>query len=178
MHKVFIGIGSNLGTRQAHIIRALNALQLLPCCRLKASSDWYFNPPLGLQHQGHYLNGVVELDTTLSPTTLLTKLKTIERAIGRKQKRKRWGPRVIDLDILLFGEYTISLRQLKIPHSQLWLRDFTIVPLMELHDNLPACWQTLAQQAEKNLQESKLARTPLAPTKRAHWRPNIISDPS
>ena len=171
MHKIFIGIGSNLGARQAHILRALGALQALPCTHIRNSSAWYFNPPLGLQHQGHYLNGVVELHSTLPPNTLLRSLKRIERQIGRKQKRKRWGPRVIDLDVLLFDRVTLKRPHLQIPHPQVWLRDFTLVPLMELFEHIPPRWQARTQQAYASLEKSELKRTPFSPPQRTYWRP-------
>lgn len=171
MQKVFIGVGTNLGVRQAHIQHALHALQAIPQTKLQACSHWYFNPPLGLQHQGYYLNGAALLETTLSPTKLLQCLKSIEKRIGRKQKRKRWGPRVIDLDILLFGEQYLNRRHLKVPHPQVWARDFTLVPLMDLHDSLPSIWQPPIREAKAQLTQIKLKRTPFAPAKRNYWRP-------
>lgn len=171
MQKVLIGVGTNLGTRQAHIERALRALQALPQTNLRACSKWYYNPPLGLQHQGYYLNGAALLETTLTANRLLQSLKNVEKCIGRKQKRKRWGPRVIDLDILLFGEQLLNHRHLKIPHPQVWVRDFTLIPLMDLHENLPMIWQPSVHAAKAKLSQIKLNQTPFTPAKRNHWRP-------
>ena len=129
---VFIGLGSNLGDRRANIREALEHIRNLPTTRIVKESSLYESEPHG-NAKTWFVNGVVELDTELTPEKLLSKLRAIEASMGRKRvKGKRWGSRIIDLDILLYGSLIIKKRNLKIPHPELPNRKFVLLPLAEL----------------------------------------------
>jgi 2-amino-4-hydroxy-6-hydroxymethyldihydropteridine diphosphokinase len=129
---VFIAFGSNLGDRQANL---RTAIDLLPnSVEILKGSSIYETPPWGYADQPSFLNQVIEVSTTLRPVCLLRKLKHIERKIGRK-KTFRYGPRLIDLDILFYGERVIHRRKLQIPHPRLHERAFVLVPLAEIAPN-------------------------------------------
>lgn len=129
---VFIGLGSNLGDRRANIAEALRQIQKIPGTRIVKEASLYESEPHG-DAKTWFVNGVVEIDTDLSPENLLKRLKAIETAMGRKRvKGKRWGSRIIDLDILLYGAMVVNKRNLKIPHPQMPNRRFVLLPISEL----------------------------------------------
>lgn len=129
---VFIGIGSNLGDRRANIAEALDRISKLPATRIVKQSSFYESEPHG-DAKTWFVNGVVEVDTEFSPENLLKKLKAIESAMGRKRvKGKRWGSRIIDLDILFYGPMVVNKRNLKLPHPEMAKRRFVLLPLSEL----------------------------------------------
>ena len=131
-HRVHIGIGSNLGDRRANTAEAIEKVSKLPGTRVVRASSLYESEPLG-NAKTWFVNSVIEVDTDLGPEVLLKKLKAIEEAMGRKRvKGKRWGSRIIDLDILLFDEDVIDKRTLKIPHPEMHKRRFVLLPLAEL----------------------------------------------
>jgi len=131
-HRVHIGIGSNLGDRRANTAEAIEKVSKLPGTRVVRASSLYESEPLG-NAKTWFVNSVIEVDTDLGPEVLLKKLKAIEEAMGRKRvKGKRWGSRIIDLDILLFDEDIIDKRTLKIPHPEMHKRRFVLLPLAEL----------------------------------------------
>ena len=133
---VFIGLGSNLGDRRANILDALERIRKLPQTRITKESSLYESEPHG-DAKTWFVNGVIEVETMLSPENLLKKLKVIEGAMGRKRvKGKRWGSRIIDLDILLYGSLVVKKRTLKIPHPELANRRFVLLPLSELGPQL------------------------------------------
>jgi 2-amino-4-hydroxy-6-hydroxymethyldihydropteridine diphosphokinase len=128
----YLGIGSNLGNRKQNIRRALERIgQLKGTKILKLSKISETKPVGGPGGQRDYLNACLKLDTTLSPHFLLKELKTIEKELGRK-KSARFGPRPIDLDILLFENKIINRKELKIPHPRMFERDFVLKPLAEI----------------------------------------------
>jgi 2-amino-4-hydroxy-6-hydroxymethyldihydropteridine diphosphokinase len=129
---VFIGLGSNLGDRRANILEAIDRIRKLPESRITKESSLYESEPHG-NAKTWFVNGVIELETTLSPDNLLKKLKGIEAAMGRKRvKGKRWGSRIIDLDILFYTSLVLKKRTLKVPHPELANRRFVLLPLSEL----------------------------------------------
>lgn len=129
---VFIGLGSNLGDRRANILDAQERIRKLPDTRVVKESSLYESEPHG-DAKTWFVNGVIEVDTELSPDNLLKKLKGIEAGMGRKRvKGKRWGSRVIDLDILFYAGLIIRKRSLKVPHPELPNRRFVLLPLCEL----------------------------------------------
>ncbi len=129
---VFIGLGSNLGDRRANILEALERIRKIPETRVVKESSLYESEPHG-DAKTWFVNGVIEIETMLSPDNLLKKLKAIETAMGRKRvKGKRWGSRIIDLDVLFYGSLVIKKRTLKIPHPELANRRFVLLPLSEL----------------------------------------------
>ena len=131
-HRVHIGIGSNLGDRRANTAEAIEKVSELPGTRVVRASSLYESEPLG-NAKTWFVNSVIEVETDLGPDVLLKKLKVIEEAMGRKRvKGKRWGSRIIDLDILLFDQDVIDKRTLKIPHPEMHKRRFVLLPLAEL----------------------------------------------
>ncbi len=128
---VFIGFGSNLGDRCALINQALLALSKLPSTFLEKLSSLYETAPVGYLEQGSFLNGVVLVKSTLDAPFLLESLLAIENSLGRERK-ERWGPRTIDLDILFYGDEVIDTSDLLVPHPELVKRKFVLEPLHEI----------------------------------------------
>ena len=143
MSTCYIGIGSNLGDRRAHIQRALELLSGSAGVKvLKVSSLLETRPLGGPPGQGMYLNGVAEIETAIGPRALLNTLKRVERSIGRPATSIRWGPRLIDLDILLYGKERVDEPDLKIPHPEMRNRDFVLRPIAEIAPRALADWET------------------------------------
>jgi len=132
MEHVYIGLGSNLADPQQQLRGALQALAELPGSRLAAVSSLYASDPLGPADQPRYVNAVAALETDLEPLALLDALQRIELAQGRERKAERWGPRTLDLDILLFGERLIDQPRLQVPHYHMQARAFVLYPLAEI----------------------------------------------
>jgi len=130
----YIGIGSNLGDRKENCLRAVRLLRENDINVLKESS-LYETEPWGVKDQPRFINMVVMVETTKPPMELLKTLKSIESKMGRRPS-KRWGPREIDLDILLYDDMIVDEEELKIPHPLLEKRDFVLVPLAEIAPNL------------------------------------------
>jgi len=131
-HRVYIGIGSNLGDRRANTVEAVDRVTKLPATKLVRASSLYESEPLG-DAKTWFVNSVIEIETEFPPDTLLRKLKTIEETMGRKRvKGKRWGSRIIDLDILLCDQQVVDTRTLKVPHPEMHKRRFVLLPLAEL----------------------------------------------
>lgn len=136
MTRVYIGLGSNLATPQQQLNAALSALAEIKQTRLVAQSSFYASDPLGPADQPRYLNAVAALDTQLAPLQLLDALQTIELEQGRERKEQRWGPRTLDLDILLFGQQVLNEPRLVIPHYHMHARAFVLYPLAEIAPGL------------------------------------------
>ena len=131
--RAFVGLGSNLGDRLAHLRRAVAGLP-----DVVAVSQVYETEPVGgPADQGPYLNAVVELDTELDPRALLSVAQRLEAAAGRT-RTERWGPRPLDVDVLLVGDLVVSDADLVVPHPRLWERRFVTVPLAELAPDVVA----------------------------------------
>ena len=132
MATVYLGLGANLGDRRENIDAALAALRSHPRIRVKAVSSFIDTDPVGgPPGQPVYLNGAARLETDLAPQELLTECKRIERALGRRDG-PRWGPRPVDLDILLYDALVLDEQDLIIPHMGLRERRFVLVPLAEI----------------------------------------------
>ena len=130
----YIGLGSNLGDRELNLRRALERLEELGPVR---ASSFRETDPVGVTDQPKFLNAAAELATELPPAELLERLLEIERELGRERAtERRWGPRVIDLDLLLFGEEAIDEPGLTVPHPSLADRRFVLEPLCELNEDL------------------------------------------
>ena len=144
--RAFVGLGSNLGDREAQIRLALEALRQVAETRVVRVSSIYDTEPVGEPNQPNFLNAVALIDTQLSARQLLWNLQLIERRLGRV-RAQRWGPRTIDLDLLLFGDLALDEPDLKIPHPELTRRAFVLVPLVELDPLLvhPESGETLLQ---------------------------------
>ena len=131
----YIGLGSNLSNPVEQLKIALKSIDALPSIQLLKSSSFYGSKPLGPQDQPDFVNAVCKIKTRLSAKELLHQLQKIELEQGRIKKR-HWGERLIDLDILLFGNDIISTDELTVPHTQIALRDFVLTPLAEIAPGL------------------------------------------
>lgn len=127
----FVGIGSNLGDPLSNCLEAVRKISSLERVTLSKESSFYRTEPFGFKDQDWFVNGVIEIKTAYTPRTLLETLKAIEYEMGRREG-ERWGPRVIDLDILFYGQEVIDEEGLVIPHRELHKRRFVIVPLNEI----------------------------------------------
>ncbi len=130
--KAFIGLGSNLGDRRKNIESTIEELKRSNLVEIIKISSLYETEPLGGPPQDKFLNGVVEIETELPPHALLELLKAVEKKLGRNYFGLRWGPREIDLDILLYGDLIIDESDLKVPHPSMQLRHFVLEPLCEI----------------------------------------------
>jgi len=133
--RVFLGLGSNLGDRESNLRRAEERLARLPGMRVLRRSRVYESAPVGPREQPWFLNAVLEVETKLDPQRLLAATQAIERALGRTPG-PHWGPRVIDVDILLYDSVRLSTSELTLPHPEYWNRLFVLVPLAELSPHL------------------------------------------
>jgi 2-amino-4-hydroxy-6-hydroxymethyldihydropteridine diphosphokinase len=135
MAVVYLGLGSNLGDRAQYLVRACATLHQHPEMHVQAVSSLYHTAPVGFTAQGWFLNAVARLETTLSPQSLLSVTQATERRLGRTPG-PRWGPRVIDIDILLYNNLELHTPSLTIPHAAMHERAFVLVPLTELAPDL------------------------------------------
>ncbi|MCY4570398.1 MAG: 2-amino-4-hydroxy-6-hydroxymethyldihydropteridine diphosphokinase [Candidatus Poribacteria bacterium] len=155
MYAAYIGFGSNIGDRLVHIQNAIHALSKTEGITLQKISSIYTTDPVGYEAQAQFLNGVAAIQTSLSPLALLHTLKDIETAIGRKH-RIRWGPREIDLDILIYGDLCVQTEKLVVPHPEIHLRGFVLVPLAEIAPDLVhPVFQVSIQTLLNRLEDSK-----------------------
>lgn len=136
MQRCFIALGSNQDDPQAQVRRAFRELEQLPRSQLLACSSLYRSAPLGPQDQPAFINAVAMLDTRLSPHELLDALQAIEQRAGRVRKAERWGPRILDLDLLLYAEQMMDTPRLQVPHYHMHARSFVLYPLAELAADL------------------------------------------
>ena len=136
MTLAYIAIGSNLASPLEQVNAAIQALGEIPQSKIVAVSSFYRTPPLGPQDQPDYLNAAVVLETALNAETLLDNTQRIELQQGRVRKAERWGPRTLDLDIMLFGHETISTERLTVPHYDMKNRGFMLWPLFEVAPDL------------------------------------------
>ena len=134
--RVYIALGSNLASPLEQVNAAVQALGVIPDSRIVAVSSFYRTPPLGPQDQPDYLNAAVALETTLAPEELLNHTQRIELQQGRVRKAERWGPRTLDLDIMLFGNDVINTDRLTVPHYDMKNRGFMLWPLFEIAPEL------------------------------------------
>ncbi len=132
MITAYIAIGSNLSDPVNQALNAIEALKTIPDTRLVSASKLYSSTPMGPQDQPDYINAVAKIETTLSPIELLDSTQKIELEHGRVRKEERWGPRTLDLDILIFGNETISTERLTVPHYGMKVREFVLYPLAEI----------------------------------------------
>ncbi len=131
MAVAYIGLGSNIGDREAHLKSAVDLLGRAKGITLRKTSSIYETAPVGYTDQPDFLNAVVEIETTLEPTELLAETKMIE--VDQKRRRlEHWGPRTLDLDILLYDQLEVDLPRLKLPHPEASSRAFVLVPLAEI----------------------------------------------
>lgn len=136
MTRVYIAVGSNLASPLDQVNAAIAALGEIPETKIASVSSFYRTPPLGPQDQPDYLNAAVALDTRLEPEILLDNTQRIELRQGRVRKEERWGPRTLDLDIMLFGDAVIHTDRLTVPHYDMHNRGFMLWPLAEIAPDL------------------------------------------
>ncbi|MEQ4530635.1 MAG: 2-amino-4-hydroxy-6-hydroxymethyldihydropteridine diphosphokinase [Mixta sp.] len=132
MNRVYLALGSNLADPLHQVRNALDALNAIPQTQRVAVSSFYRTPPYGPPDQPDYLNAAVALDTQLTPEALLDHTQRIELEQGRVRKAERWGPRTLDLDIMLFGEQVLNTARVTVPHYDMLNRAFMLVPLLEI----------------------------------------------
>ena len=129
---VFIALGSNQGDRELNLLRAVAEIGKLPQTRITALSGFYDTEPVGPVSQENFLNAVLRAETSLTPHQLLDALQRIETDVFRRRREIPWGPRPMDLDILLYGDLILDGDDLVIPHPRLHKRRFVLVPLAEI----------------------------------------------
>lgn len=135
LKRAFIGVGANLGDPLGQVQSAVQSLRNSPYFRRVAQSPWYRSKAVGPGEQSDYINGVVRADTELEPEQVLDALQSIEQAHDR-QRTVRWGPRTLDLDLLLYAGDVINTQRLTVPHPCLHERNFVTFPLMDLEPEL------------------------------------------
>ncbi len=136
MTRVFIAIGSNLNDPVGQAYQAIEALKTIRQTRFIQASHLYSSTPMGPQNQPDYINAVAEVETELTPLELLNCTQAIELEQGRVRKDERWGPRTLDLDIVLFGNQVIENERLTVPHYGMKVREFVLYPLAEIAPDL------------------------------------------
>ena len=136
MPVVYVGLGSNLGEREASVRAALERLAADPAIDVVAVSELRETDPVGYENQPRFLNGVAALRTELSPREVLERLLAVERELGRTRSGPRFGPRTIDLDLLLYGDEVVDEPGLVVPHPRMSERRFVLEPLVELDPDL------------------------------------------
>jgi 2-amino-4-hydroxy-6-hydroxymethyldihydropteridine diphosphokinase len=136
MARAFVGLGANIGDREQAIRRAVDLLAATPGVSVIATSSLSETDPIGYVDQPRFLNGAVRLETDLAPRDLLDRLLAIERELGRRRDGPRFGPRTIDLDLLVYGDEIVDEQGLRVPHPRLHERRFALEPLAELEPGL------------------------------------------
>lgn len=152
--RAYIGCGSNIGDRKGHLEAAVTALRNDGQCRVLRVSDWIETTPYGGVEQADYLNGAIAVETLYPPEVLLFRLQEIEREEARERK-ERWGPRTLDLDILLYEDVVMAEEKLTIPHWDMANRDFVLRPLAQIapyerHPVLGRSIRELLEDVERN----------------------------
>jgi 2-amino-4-hydroxy-6-hydroxymethyldihydropteridine diphosphokinase len=156
---VYIGLGSNLGgdfaSPKQNITSAINALAKIKSIQMIKISSFYESKPIGPQDQSDYINAVIKLKTNLDSTKLLNSLQTIESHHGRIRSQY-WGPRTLDLDILLFGDQIIHNDRLTIPHTEICNRAFVLVPLSEIEPDCVIPEKGIVSDLVSNVSQAEL----------------------
>lgn len=150
MTKIYAGLGSNLGNKRENILSAIDRIDACDGICVKEKSGFYNTTPVGGSPQPDYVNCVIGLETEIEPQTLLEVFKKIEIGLGRKPGM-RWGPRVVDLDIILFGDRIVNDHNLKIPHERMHERAFVLEPLSEISPDTkhPVSGTSISELLEK-----------------------------
>lgn len=136
MNRAYVALGSNLDDPRTQVLRGFDALSRLPDTQLLARSRLYRSAPWGVTEQPEFVNAAAEVETNLAPRELLDALLGVEHAAGRDRSGARWGPRVLDLDLLLYGNLECDEPRLTLPHPHLHERAFVLLPLNDLAADL------------------------------------------
>lgn len=148
--RAYIGLGSNLNNPVSQLQQALQAIANIPITQLSKISSFYQTSPMGPQDQPDFINAAVEIQTNLSALALLKQLQAIEQRQAR-QRQIKWGPRTIDLDLLLYGDWLMQTAELILPHPGISQRDFVLYPLYELAPDLKLpCGKTIKRLLDDN----------------------------
>lgn len=158
----YIGIGSNLGNKLMNCNHAIEEINSINGCSVKNHSPWFRTSPVGMDTDEWFINGVAEVDTTLSPEELMNSLLEIEKGMGRV-RGKKWEPRIIDLDILIYGDSIINEPDLIIPHPLMHKRRFVLMPLETIaphiiHPVIGLSIREILNKLEKNKEEVTLLK--------------------
>lgn len=159
----YIGLGANLSEPLLQLQQAVLALKHINATEVVAVSSFYGSKPMGPQDQPDYVNAVAALRTELTAEQLLDALQKIELEQGRQRKDERWGPRTLDLDILLFGEQQINTTRLTVPHYGMKNREFVLYPLAEIQPDLQLPDGSLLQQLLQQVPANGLTVLQAAP---------------
>jgi 2-amino-4-hydroxy-6-hydroxymethyldihydropteridine diphosphokinase len=160
--KAYVGLGSNLGEREVLLRAAIEQIAQLPETRLGRTSSLYDTAPVGELDQPNFLNAVLQVETALTARQLLWNLLLIERRLGRvRHAASRYGPRTIDLDLILYGDLVVDTEDLRVPHPEFHRRAFVLVPLAEIEPNLvhPVLGLTMAELLAKIEERPDVRRT-------------------
>jgi len=131
--RAYIGLGSNLGDGPELIKAAIRTLERYDSISIKGMSSLYRTAPWGFEDQADFTNAVAEVETDLEPLELLRLLLKVEAGMGRDRNVDHWGPRVMDLDLLMYGDIALATPELELPHPRMHQRKFVLVPLLELN---------------------------------------------
>ncbi len=134
--KAWLGLGSNLQQPAEQLRQALDRLGDTEGVEILATSSFYRTPPWGDEQQDDFINAVVQIETGLAPIPLLRVVQSIENEMGRQRSERRWGPRLIDIDLLLYGDQQYRSAELELPHPRMHERAFVLMPLSELDESL------------------------------------------
>jgi 2-amino-4-hydroxy-6-hydroxymethyldihydropteridine diphosphokinase len=159
-YRVFLGLGSNIGERQKFLSDATGKLKSIAETKVVWTSSVYESDPYGKRDQAPFLNAVVEIETALEPEQLLETCKSIEQNLGRSSSEK-WGPREIDIDILIYDGVVFGNASLRVPHPELEKRKFVLVPLKEIAPDLvhPENGMTITELADACRDSSRVVRS-------------------
>ena len=160
-HTAYIGIGSNLGTPGKNCVDAIDKISTSDHIKIISKSSFYQTAPIGDIEQGWFVNSVIKINTELSPKKLMLALLNIESEMGRIRKEK-WGPRLIDLDLLFYDILILNQEGIILPHPEIQKRKFVLIPLNEIAENLTHCIlkktiKTLLQELSDDAEVKKLA---------------------
>ncbi|WAC06702.1 MAG: 2-amino-4-hydroxy-6-hydroxymethyldihydropteridine diphosphokinase [Thermodesulfobacteriota bacterium] len=158
-HSVFLGLGSNQGEKIKNCEQAIEEILKLEVGFLLSRSSWYYSEPWGREDQDRFVNGVIQIMTAFCPDELLAKFKEIEKRLGRKN-REKWGPRVIDIDILFYDDLSLVSPEMEIPHPRIGERNFVLIPFAEIAPQFvhPVLKRTIKELLETSPDQKKVVK--------------------
>lgn len=156
--EAWLGLGSNLQQPLGQLKRALTRLELADGIEILKTSSLYRTPPWGDEGQDDFINAVVKIETELEPLPLLRVLQSIETSMGRQRSGRRWGPRIIDIDLLLYADQQVQTEELELPHPRMHERAFVLVPLCELDKTLKIPGHGIVEELLQKLDPDDIRR--------------------